>query len=169
MYPELGFDIKNRKPSTILNKIMRDKYKSEIPQYINKFMENKLFKNRKYHSSINFLPTTRSKPDDNDPFNKQVASKTTETKSSSSKKKKIYTSIDNINNSERVKLLSSILGNDVVDVVTNQPTYEKIILEIIHESDMNLNATDNELIHNYLKKINIDKDISRIDDISRLF
>ena len=167
MYPELGFDIKRRKPKTILKKILGHEYKSEIPAFSNKYLQNRLLKKNKYGTSSLLLPSSKPPPSDkNNPFDKLVYSKTSAPKT---KNKKIYTSIDALNNKERGKLFSDILGNDIVDISTNHPQYAKILPEIILESDVNLNRTDNELIHNYFKKIEIDKDIEKTDDITLPF
>ena len=169
MYPELGFDIKAKKTKTILKKILNREYKSEIPSYVNKHMANKLFKNRLYSRPIGFVPTTKPKPDSKNPFDTLVPSKTTITKKTNSNKKKIFTSIDALNDNERYKMANSILGNDFVDITLNNPEYEKIIPEIIKETDTNLNSSENELIRNYLEKINIEKDIIATENINRPF
>ena len=166
MYPKLSFDIKNRRSDTIFKKIMNKDYKSEFPTHTNKFLQNKFLK----HGSTRTLTLPSTFNSGSSPLSKTIPTKTKEVyKAPIETKKKIYTSMSNFNDSERNKIVAGILGNDVVDIITKNPSYERIIPEIIKESDFSIKESDNEIIQNYLTKLNIDKNIQASKNLRRPF
>jgi len=173
MYPQLSQDIKNDLPFPIIEKILKDKYKSEIPAYHNLFWGNRLFPKRRfnsYGSSLSFVPGD-NKPKTGGAFDQKVLSKTVDTQTTSETKKKVFTSSVNLSKKNRNAIVGNILKNDLDEIITRKPRYVEILPELIKEENFELKTAENDMIKRYIEAIDVQNKVveTSINDIDKPF